>query len=255
MARLSVPSLLDLSGRVALVTGAGGGIGAAISRRLADAGAAVVAHHRGGGGEQVAGSIKADGGRAAAVAADLTEAGGPQTVIDAAVTAFGGLDVLVGCAAAQPVTPLSEITSEELAAVLDTNLSAAFGLLQAAEPVLSDGGAVVHLASIEAWHALPGHAHYAASKAGLVRLTAAAAAELGPRLRVNAVAPGLTWREGLPEQWPDGVARWETAAPLGRLVDPDEVADAVLFLASPASRGITGTVLTVDGGMTAVSPW
>lgn len=250
-----VSELLDLSGRVACVTGAGGGIGAGVAHRLAEAGAAVVVHHRSGGGADVARSITEQGGRGVAVEADLATPAGPQSLVDGVLEAFDRLDVLVGNAAVQPVTPLLEIGDDELATVLDTNLAVPFRLLQAAAPVMPAGGSVVHVASIEAWHPLPGHAHYAASKAGLVRLTAAAAGELGPHLRVNAVAPGLTWRAELPEQWPEGVARWESAAPLGRLVDPGEVADAVLFLASHAARGITGTVLTVDAGMTAVSPW
>ncbi len=248
-------ALLDLSGQVACVTGAGGGIGAVIAHRLAEAGAAVAVHHRSGTGEEVARSITEAGGRAVAAQADLTERGGPQALVDATLEAFGRLDVLVGNAAAQPVTGLRDISDDELDVVLGTNLAVPFRLLRSAAPHMSAGGCVVHIASIEAWRPLPGHAHYAASKAGLVQLTTAAAGELGPHLRVNAVAPGLTWRAGLPEQWPDGVARWEAAAPLGRLVDPGEVADATLFLASSGARGITGTVLTVDAGMTAVSPW
>ena len=94
-----------------------------------------------------------------------------------------------------------------------------------------------------------GHSHYGAAKAAVVAHTRAAALELGPLgIRVNAVAPGLIARPGIAEQWPDGVARWEAACPLGRLGEPDDVADACLFLASDAARWITGAVLVVDGG-------
>jgi NAD(P)-dependent dehydrogenase (short-subunit alcohol dehydrogenase family) len=112
------------------------------------------------------------------------------------------------------------------------------------------GGAIVNVTSIEAENPAPAHSHYNAAKAGAAMHTRAAAQELGPHgIRVNAVAPGLVWREGLDEAWPDGVARYLNAAPLGRLGQPEDVADACLFLASPAARWITGASLTVDGGV------
>src|SRR5262249_2171337 len=118
------------------------------------------------------------------------------------------------------------------------------------------GGAVVNITSIEATSALPSHSHYAATKAAAAAHTRAPAQELGPPgIPVNAVAPGLVWGEGSAQAWPDGVRRGEAAAPLGRLGRPEEVADACLFLASPAARWITGATLTVDGGVSARPPF
>jgi NAD(P)-dependent dehydrogenase (short-subunit alcohol dehydrogenase family) len=115
-----------------------------------------------------------------------------------------------------------------------------------------EGGAIVNVTSIQAFAPAGGLAHYSAAKAGLEMLTRSAAFELGPSgIRVNAVAPGLIWREGLETAWPEGVARYLAAAPLRRLGQPEDVADACLFLASPASRFVTGATLVVDGGVLA----
>jgi hypothetical protein len=112
------------------------------------------------------------------------------------------------------------------------------------------GAAIVNIASIEASNVAPMHGHYVAAKAGVVMYTKAAARELGPHgIRVNAVSPGLIWREGLEEAWPDGVTRYQRAAPLGRLGRAEDVADACLFLSSDAARWITGVELIVDGGV------
>jgi NAD(P)-dependent dehydrogenase (short-subunit alcohol dehydrogenase family) len=114
----------------------------------------------------------------------------------------------------------------------------------------------VNIASIEGLDPAAGHAHYASSKAGLIMFTRAAALEYGPRgIRVNSVSPGLIDREGLERDWPEGVARWKRRVPLGRLGTPNDVADAVLFLLSPAARWISGANLVVDGGMSAQSKW
>ena len=113
------------------------------------------------------------------------------------------------------------------------------------------GGVIVNVASISGLEPAFSHSHYCASKAAVIMLTKAAALELGPKgIRVNAVAPGLIWTEGLKENWPEGVVRWLAHAPLGRVGTSDDVADACLFLSSPASRWITGTTITVDGGVT-----
>jgi NAD(P)-dependent dehydrogenase (short-subunit alcohol dehydrogenase family) len=113
-------------------------------------------------------------------------------------------------------------------------------------------GAIVNVTSIQAFRPAPALAHYSAAKAGLEMLTRSAALELGPSgVRVNAVAPGLIWREGLETAWPEGVARFSKASPLGRVGRPEEVADACLFLASSAARFVTGTTLVVDGGVLA----
>src|SRR5262249_47464382 len=118
------------------------------------------------------------------------------------------------------------------------------------------GGAVVNVTSIEATSALPGHSHYAATKAAAAAHTRAAAQELGPLgIRVNAVAPGLIWRDGIEQVGRGGGRRWEAPAPLGRRGRPEEGADACLFLAPPAARWITGATLIVDGGVSARPPF
>ena len=118
------------------------------------------------------------------------------------------------------------------------------------------GGAICNVSSIEGIQPAAGHAHYSAAKAGVIMHTRAAALELGSSgIRVNAVAPGLIAREGIGEQWPEGVRRWEESCPLGRLGDPTDVADAVLFLCSSAARWITGAVLAVDGGVLTATTW
>jgi 3-oxoacyl-[acyl-carrier protein] reductase len=141
--------------------------------------------------------------------------------------------------------------------VLDTNLDGPFLVTQRAARGWGDrGGAIVNVASIEGSDPAVGHAHYATSKAGLIMFTRAAAIEFGPRnIRVNCVSPGLVERDGLAVEWPEGVARWRERAPLGRLGTPKDVADAVLFLLSPAARWISGTNLVVDGGMSAQNRW
>jgi len=142
---------------------------------------------------------------------------------------------------------------------MSTNLDSAFLVTQAAARHMRDhavAGAIVNIASIEGSDPARGHSHYAASKAGLLMLTRACALEYGADgIRCNAVSPGLIERPGIEQAWPDGVARWQEKVPLGRMGDANDVADAVLFLLSPAARWISGTDLMVDGGMSSVSRW
>jgi len=253
----SVGSLLDLSGKVALVTGAGGGIGQAIATRFAEAGARVVVHYQTSEAAAlaVARRIVAGGGQAVARQADVTDAGDVARLIAGAVETFGRLDILVNNAAKQGLVGLLEMTPAQWDETIDANLRGVFLCTQAAAKRMvaqGEGGAIVNITSIEAENPAPLHSHYNASKGGVLMHTRAAAQELGAHgIRVNAVAPGLIWREGLEQAWPDGVARWHHAAPLRRLGAPEDIADACLFLASPAARWITGASLTVDGGVMA----
>jgi NAD(P)-dependent dehydrogenase (short-subunit alcohol dehydrogenase family) len=251
-----VPSLLDLAGRVALVTGAGSGIGTAIARRFAEAGARVAVHYRASreGAEAVVREIAAAGGEARAFAADLTAAGEAERLVGELVAAFGRLDVLVNNAGAYPLADLLHATPAQWDETLAANLRCALTCLQAAarRMTAAGGGAIVNVTSIQAFAPAPELAHYSAAKAALEMLTRSAAHELGPAgVRVNAVAPGLIWRPGIEAAWPDGVSRYVARAPLRRIGQPEEVADACLFLASPAARFVTGTTLVVDGGVLA----
>ncbi|NJO00206.1 MAG: 3-oxoacyl-ACP reductase FabG [Anaerolineales bacterium] len=255
---MNIPSpqtLLDFTGKVAIVTGSGSGLGSGIALRFAEAGAAVVVNYRSSaaGAQAVVAQIEAAGGRASAVQADVTQKTSVESLIQQTLDAFGRLDVLVNNAGLYPLSTLVEMSEAEWDEVVNSNLRSTFLCTQAAAKqmiVQGQGGAIVNIASIEAENPAPMHSHYNAAKGGVVMHTAAAANELGLYgIRVNSVSPGLIWREGIEQGWPDGVERFLKAAPLGRLGRPDDIADACLFLASPAARWITGANLRVDGGV------
>jgi NAD(P)-dependent dehydrogenase (short-subunit alcohol dehydrogenase family) len=248
-----IGSLLDLSGRVAIVTGASGTIGGGIARRLHEAGAAVVVHGR--DGAKLGPLLEEFGSRGAAALGDVQR--DARAICAVPVDSFGRLDVVVNNAGIQPVAPLRSIGDDELEEMLRVNaVGVAAMTREAATAMACDGGAIVNIASIEALQPAFDHSHYAASKAAVVMHTRAAALELGPAgIRVNCVAPGLVEAPGIEQSWPEGVARWRAAAPLERLGHPSDVADAVLFLASPAARWITGATLVVDGGVLAHNTW
>lgn len=250
--------MIELAGTVALVTGAGRGIGADIARRFVAAGAAVVVHHRtsAAGAAALVDELTAGGGRAVAAEADVTDADQCAALMATAVERFGRLDAVVANAGVQPVAALASMTMEQWREVVDTNLAGAFGTVRAAADVLRDHGSVTLIASIEGLAPAPAHAHYAASKAGVIMLARSAALEYGPAgIRVNAVSPGLVARDGIERDWPDGVDRWRRAAPLGRLGSGADVGNACVFLASPLAAWITGHNLVVDGGVSAGPSW
>ncbi len=246
--------LLDFSGRTVLVTGASRGIGQGIALRFAQARAQVVVGYRADadGAESTVKSIVGAGGRACVVQVDVCDRDAFSAAVDLAETRFGGIDVLVNNAGAYPLTAFAEMTDDAWEENLDVNLRSVFTGTQLAARRMGPGGAIVNIASIEALHPSPGHSHYATAKAAVLMHTRAAALELGPRgIRVNAVSPGLIDYPELRSLWPEGVQRYAEAAPLGRIGVREEVADAVLFLASPGARYITGANLVVDGGVCA----
>ncbi len=244
--------LLDLTGETVLVTGASGNIGAAIASRLAEAGASIVAHYN--SNEAAARELIGGLGHGEIVQADLSDG----TAVDAIFSSTQPT-MLVHSAATQPVAALGDMSFADWREMMAANLDSAFLLTQrAARAWIGAGraGAIVNIGSIEAMDPAAGHGHYATSKAGLLMLTRASALEFGSSgIRVNCISPGLIDREGLARDWPDGVGRWHERVPLGRLGSPIDVADAVLFLLSPAARWISGTNLVVDGGMSAQSKW
>jgi glucose 1-dehydrogenase/3-oxoacyl-[acyl-carrier protein] reductase len=256
---LNIPShgdLLDLSGKVAIVTGASQGIGAAIARRFAEAGARVVVHYRSreDAAREVVNTISGAGGAAVAVQAELATGAGANALIAATKRSFGSLDIAVNNAGSFPNRSLLEMSEAEWRDLYRSNVETAFLCTQAAARHMQQtgGGAIVNLGSIAALSPGPDHSHYNSAKAAILMLTRSAAQELGRYgIRVNSVSPGLIERPGLEAVWPDGVRRWRSQAPLGRLGQPEDVADACLFLASAAARWITGHNLVVDGGIMA----
>jgi len=252
----AVSELLDLRSKTALVTGASAGIGRGIARRLSAAGAAVAVHYRAGREDALVAvdSMRNAGGRAIAVHAELTEPASVEAAVNTATDELGPIDILVNNAARQTHAGFEDMDLEEWRGMLTANLDGVFittKLVTAQMIRRASGGVVVNIASIEGLQPAPTHGHYAVSKAGLIMYTRAAALQLGRHnIRVNAVSPGVIHRDGIEKAWPEGVKRWLEVVPLGRLGENEDVADAVLFLCSPASRWITGANLVVDGGVT-----
>ncbi len=236
----------------ALVTGASGALGDAIVRRLANDGWAVAVHHRTQRPDALLADLDSAGARFTSVSGDLSDEAQAHACVDAAVAALGPVHLVVANAADQSVSPLADLTSAQWSAMIDATLLSAVNVISRAVTTMPSGGAIVTVASVEAFSAFPSHAHYAAAKAAMLSYTRSLALDLGPRgIRANAVAPGLIWRDGLDQSWPQGLAWWQASAPSGRPVTADEVAQAVAFLGSSAASGISGAVLPVDGGWSA----
>jgi len=251
----SVNQLLDFSNKIILVTGASRGIGAGTAKRFAEAGASVAVHYRSGAEEAAAivTDITANGGSAHAFPCELTTEAGVASLMDAVVSHFGGLDILVNNAGIFPVSTIKDMALADWQQMMAVNTDSIFLCTrEAAAHMKGKGGAIINIASIAGMNAGPEHAHYNSSKAAVLMFTQSAAQEFGPvGIRVNAVSPGVIGRDGIRGAWPDGVARWEAKAPLGRMGTPMDIADACLFLASPAASFITGANLPVEGGIMA----
>lgn len=244
------------AGRVAVVTGAASGIGAATARRLAAEGATVVLTDVDAGVEQVAAGIKAAGGRADALLADAADERAWAGVVDHAGR-FGPVDVLVSNAFTVDVAPAGELGADSWNRQLAVNLGAAFLGFKACLPGLRrstapGGGAVVLISSVHAAVGVPGHPAYAAAKGGLTALARQLAVDYGPAIRVNSVLPGPVLSRAWDMVPEDDRRRSAAATVLGRLGDPAEVAAAIAFLASGEASFVTGASLVVDGGWSVV---
>jgi NAD(P)-dependent dehydrogenase (short-subunit alcohol dehydrogenase family) len=254
MAARSPRELLDFRGKRVLVTGAGSGIGSGIARRFAEAGASIAIHYRSSrrGARGLASTIGKLGRQAVLIQADISRAADVTKLMEKTIDVMGRIDVLINNAGSYPVSPLLEMREAEWDAVIADNLRSVHLCTRAVarHMMKSGGGVIINIASIEGENPVPGHSHYNAAKAGVLIYTRTAAQELGRHgIRVNAISPGLIWREGIEQAWPEGVQAYLRAVPMGRLGRPDDVADACLFLASPAARWITGANLVVDGGV------
>jgi NAD(P)-dependent dehydrogenase (short-subunit alcohol dehydrogenase family) len=240
-----------LDGHKAVVTGGGSGIGRATCRRMAREGARVaVVDVDGESAEAVAREI---GGVAYAV--DVGETDAARDAVDAAAEELGGLSIIYNNAGTSAFNKLHELEPTEWERVLRVNLTGVWAGIRAAAPHMLAGGrgSIVSTASISGTRPAAGEGPYAASKAAVAALTASAALEYGPTIRVNAVSPGMI-RTAMTAPWleymPDQVERFETGTPVGRIGEPEDVADVVVFLCSDLARFVTGQNIVVDGGLT-----
>jgi 3-oxoacyl-[acyl-carrier protein] reductase len=244
--------MIDLSGRVALVTGASRGIGRAIAVRLAQQGARVVAAARADNARPAAEEIAARGGQAEAVTLDVTDAQAGAAAVAGVVERHGRIDILVNNAGITRDQLLLRLKREDWDAVIQTNLTSAFTLTQAAlKPMIRQrAGRIVCIGSVVGQSGNAGQANYAASKAGLIGFAKAVALEVASRgITVNVVAPGMIETDMTRAMTDEARESWESKIPLKRLGTPDDVAAAVCFLASDEASYITGQVLAVNGGM------
>jgi 3-oxoacyl-[acyl-carrier protein] reductase len=247
-------SMGDLKGKVAVVTGASKGIGAAIAKGLGAAGAAVVVNYSSSkeGADRVVADIKAKGGRAVAVKGDIAKAEDVRQLFDETKKAFGTLDVLVNNAGVYKFIPLEEITEDEFHREFNINvLGTILATKEAVKHFGPNGGSVINISSIASAGA-PEAAVYSGSKGAVDAITRALAAELGPRrIRVNAIAPGGVETEGTQAggiMGSDFEKAMIASTPLGRFGQPDDIARIAVFLASDDAAWLTGERLAASGG-------
>lgn len=245
-----------LAGKVAVVTGASKGIGAGIARGLAEAGASVVVNYASdrAGADRVVSEVVARGGKALAIQGDVSKAADVTRMFEETVRAFGRIDVLVNNAGVYQFGPLESISEAEFRRHYDVNvLGPILAVQEALKHFGPEGGVVINISSIVGSRPLPSTSLYASTKAALENLTLSLAAELAPRkVRVNAIAPGHTESEGTAALGLfEGEAgkRMSADTPLGRIGTPEDIAPAVVFLASDESRWITGEIIRVAGGL------
>jgi 3-oxoacyl-[acyl-carrier protein] reductase len=245
-----------LTGRVAIVTGASKGIGAAIARRLAAAGAAVVVNYAGSraGAESVVKEITAAGGRALAVQADVAKLEDVQRLVAESIKAFGAPDILVNNAGVYEFAPLEALSAELFHRQFNTNV---LGLLlvtqETARHFAAKGGSIINISSVVTQLDLPGSTIYAGTKAAVDTITRVLAKELGGRkIRVNSINPGMIETEGAQAQGiigSDFEKQVISQTPLGRIGQPDDVAKVAVFLASEDSGWISGETIVASGGL------
>jgi 3-oxoacyl-[acyl-carrier protein] reductase len=246
--------MVELSGKVAIVTGASKGIGAAIARRFAEAGAAVAINYASdkAGADRLVGEIVQQGGKAVAIQANVGNSADVKRLFAETKANLGTPNILVNNAGVCTFGPLEAVTEEEFHRQFDTNvLGTLLATREAVSAIDGQGGSVINLSTISSVNPVPNSVVYSASKSAIDAITKALAKELGERkIRVNAIAPGMTETEGVKTL---GIT-FETAKaigapiPLGRLGQPDDIARVALFLASDQSSWLTGERITASGG-------
>lgn len=247
---------LDLSGKTAVVTGASSGIGRAIAEAMAEAGANLVLVGRDATRlQETIDVVRARGAAAEPVTVELTSDDAPATIVDAALRRFGALNVLVNCAGIFEPQPFATQPLESFDRQMAVNVRAPFALTQAALPHLQPEGAVVNISSIAGYKGFPQSAAYCASKAAVELMTRALGSELGPLgVRVNCVAPGnirTPMNAGQFAASREYERSLEERTPLGRIGETEDIAAAVVYLASPAAKFVNGASWLVDGGWAA----
>jgi 3-oxoacyl-[acyl-carrier protein] reductase len=247
----------ELTGKVAIVTGASKGIGAGIAKHLAAAGAAVAVNYASSreGADKVVAEITAKGGKAIAVHGNVAKKADVKKIFEATLASFGRLDILVNNAGVFKFDPVEAVTEEEFHREFDINvLGMILAVQEAVKHFPAEGASVINITSVAGSSAIPNSVVYSATKAAINSLTRVLAAELGPKkIRVNAIAPGVTITEGY-EAMGEAVAKnFEAYAlaqtPLGRVGQPDDIAKLAVFLASDQSAWITGEVIAASGGL------
>jgi len=246
---------MKLHGKVAIVTGASKGIGAAIAKGMAKAGANVVVNYASdrSGAEKAVAAITAAGGKAVAVKADVSKSADVKELFEQTIRTFGRLDILVNNAGVYRFEPIEAVTEEEFHRIYNTNvLGAILTMQEAIKHFAPEGGAIINIATAGVSSTLPMSSVYTSSKSALVALSSVLAKELGPRnIRVNVVAPGATETEGAHAIGVLGgpmVKQLADGTPLGRLGQPEDMVGPVVFLASSDAHWVTGEVLFASGG-------
>ncbi len=246
--------MFSLSGKVAVVTGGGRGIGKGISLAMSAAGASVICTGRSEAPLQAtAAIIRERGGRALALPADIAEPGAARAIVERALSEFGRLDSWVnnaGSASPEDVGPLIDLTESQWDNVVDLNLKWTFFAAQAAARAMTVGGSIINISSRSGSHPNPMTGQYGAAKAGVENLTATMAVEWGHRnIRVNAIAPGVVVTEAFAELMSGSRAQKQIdGVPLGRLGTPDDIGPLCVYLAADKSSWISGSVIQVNGG-------
>lgn len=243
--------MATLAGKVAIVTGASRGIGRAIAERLAQDGANVVINyaHSADKVQEVVSVIKAKGGQALAVQAHMGQVADVRRLFQETIDRFGQLDILINNAGNVPFKPLVEVTEEEFDKLFALNAKGPFFAMQEAARLMSEGGRIVNISSGITGYALPGSSVYAGSKGALEQFTRAAAKELGTYgITVNAVSPGSTNTQNFQNSSLEMQQQAIQSSPLGRVGEPEDIADVVAFVVSEQARWLTGQNIRATGG-------